>query len=384
MKIYRFVRRLFKRKRVLDADPQLPRTVLGAMREDRELFAGLTEARILIYWPHGLGDWVHVGAIAPLLERSNRYAITRFGDDYVSMMDGNRYLQPLFSGARSPTDGSERGARHFGLVLQHCNGGKTHMALPPPLDEAVMHFQAEALLWTDYPETEGRTAYPFHTKARNLARLLVSPQRLAAFDLSQPLPTTIDFTAPPEIRELVDRRLSQFALPGTRLCIVSRSGITAARKNWGDGSQARAFVDMLRAHDDRWRVLSMDDEDLGDGTTSFRALFGDVDVPFARLFKAAIARADLFVGVPAGPLHMAMARGGVPVVGIWVSHHPDWYDEPNPNAIHIVGRYVRDRGFDRRPATTTKPPSLQHRLVYLDTPTIPADAVAQAARDVLR
>jgi hypothetical protein len=78
-----------------------------------------------------------------------------------------------------------------------------------------------------------------------------------------------------------------------------------------------------------------------------------------------------------------MARGGVPVVGLWLAHHPDWYDEPNADAIHLVGRHVRDRGFDRRPATATKPASLQHRLVYLDSLGIPAADVYDAAREVL-
>src|SRR5215469_13125610 len=95
------------------ADPNLPRTVLGAMREDRGRFADLRDARVLVYWPHGLGDWVHLSTIAPLLERSNTYAITRFGDDYVSLMDGNRYFTPLYSGVRAPGDGAEQGARHL-------------------------------------------------------------------------------------------------------------------------------------------------------------------------------------------------------------------------------------------------------------------------------
>lgn len=115
-----------------------------------------------------------------------------------------------------------------------------------------------------------------------------------------------------------------------------------------------------------------------EGVAGFRELFGDVDEPFARTLKAVLARTDLLVGVPAGPLHLAMAHGGLPVVGLWMAHHPDWYDEPNPVAMHLVGRYVRDRGFDRRPATTTKPPSLQHRIAYVDTPEIPVARVLEA------
>jgi hypothetical protein len=364
------------------ADPALPQTVLGAMREDRERFAALDGVRTLIYWPHGFGDWVHLGAIAPLLEASNAYAITRFGDDYVSLMEGNRFVTPLFSGVRAIGDGGDRGARHFGLALGRCNGGRATLALPPPLDEAVMSFAPEVLLWTDYPETEGRTAYPFHTKARNLARLLVRPERLQRFDLSQPLLSTIDFAAPRDVQRRLDDRLAALAPPGTRLCIISRSGASAARKSWGDDASARALVASLQAHDARWRVVSMDEETLGAGCAGFRSLFGDLDEPFARAYKALLARAGLVIGVPAGPLHAAMAHGGIPVVGLWRAHHPDWYDEPNPRAVHLVGRYVRDRGFHRRPATRTKPPSLQHRIVYRDGVEIPSETVAETAKEI--
>src|SRR5580693_2233037 len=92
------------------------------MREDRGRFAALRDRRVLIYWPHGLGDWVHFGAVAPLLEPSNSYAMTRFGDDYVSVMEGNASVEPLASGLRSPSDGAGAGARHLGLELRRCNG----------------------------------------------------------------------------------------------------------------------------------------------------------------------------------------------------------------------------------------------------------------------
>jgi hypothetical protein len=361
-----------------------PTTVsLTATREDRGRFAALRERRVLIYWPHGLGDWIHFGVIAPLLEPSNAYAITRFGDDYVSVMEGNGLTKPLFSGVLRPDDGSALGTRHFGLRLKGCNGRRVIAQLPSPLSDAVTSFGPDTLLWTDYPETEGRTAYPFHTKARNLVRMLVRPERLAELDLSTPLRNTIDFAAPPSTQQRLDERLLQFAPPPSRLGVISRSGITAARKNWGDGSQARAFVAAMRQDSRAWRFISMDEEDLGEGVVGFRALFSDLAEPFARVYKALVKRVDLFVGIPAGPLHLTLARGGVPSVGLWLAHHPDWYDEPNPNAIHLVGRYVRDRGFERRPATTTKPPSLRHRIVYLDTPEIGAEAVVEAARQVV-
>jgi hypothetical protein len=350
-----------------------------AVREDRGRFAALRDRRVLIYWPHGLGDWVHLSAILPLLEPSNAYAIARFGDDYVSVMEGNAYVEPLASGVDTPDDGSSRGTLHLGLRLRECNGRKRRIAVPSPLSEAVARFAPDTLLWTDYPETEGRTPYPFHTKARNLARLLVRPERLAGIDLSPPLPSTLDFSVPVATQRLVDDRLLQFAPAGARIGVISRSGVTASRKAWGDASEARAFVAAMQG-DGPWRFISMDDETLGEGVGGFRALFGDIGEPFARLYKALAARIDLFVGIPAGPLHLTLARGGVPVVGLWMAHHPDWYDEPNSAAIHVVGRYVRDRRFDRRAASTSKPPSLAHRIIYLDTLEIPADAVVDVAR----
>ncbi|MBV8530449.1 MAG: hypothetical protein JO104_03955 [Candidatus Eremiobacteraeota bacterium] len=361
----------------------LTRLRLTAMREDRGRFAALHDKRVLIYWPHGFGDWVTFGVVAPLLERSNRYAVTRIGDDYVSVMEESECVEPLLSGVRAPGDGSAQGARHFGLELRRCNGRPVDVQLPAPLDCAVIKFAPEILLWTDYPETEGRTAYPFHTKARNLARLLVHPARLASFDLAAPLKSAIDFAPAPSTLRLVDERLATFAESGTRIGVISRTGVTAARKNWGDGSEARAFVAALRRDSPAWRFVSMDDENLGDGVAGFRALFADIEQPFARLYKALTTRTDLFVGIPAGPLHFTMARGGVPAIGLWLAHHPDWYDEPSPDAVHLIGRYVRDRGFDRRPATATKPPSLRHRVAYLDTLAIGADPVIEAARSLI-
>jgi hypothetical protein len=299
------------------------------------------------------------------------------------VLEGSPIVRALSSGVRAAADGAELGAAHLGITLRECGGKDVRLRVPFPLSQDVLDFRPDALLWTDYPETEGRTAYPFHTKARNLARMLVRPERLATFDLSQPLRSAIGFAAPEETCRRVDERLARVLPKGKRLCVISRAGITAARKNWGDGSEARAFVAALRGRVSDWIVISMEDEDLGENVVGFRSLFAELDEPFARLFKALAARIDLFVGVPAGPLHFVLARGGVPAIGLWVAHHPDWYDEPNPNAIHVVGRNVRDRGFDRRVATTSKPQSLRHRLHYLDSATIGAEPVLEAASQLV-
>jgi hypothetical protein len=347
-----------------------------AMREDRGRFASVRGSRVVFYWPHGLGDWVHLGILAPLLEPSNEYAVTRSGDDYVAMLEGQTLLRPLYSGILAPSDRVDGEPPHWGLRLSSLRGGPATAQIARAPAEALRGFAADTLLWTDYPETEGRAAYPYHTKMRALARLLVTPQRLQQFDLSQPLPNVLTFSAPAGVLANVERRLREFAPPGTRIAILSRAGVTAPRKNWA-AVQAERFVRELRARDPRWRVVSMDGDEF-DGTADFRQLFGGDGIPFATTFKALLQRSELLVGVPAGPLHVAMASNLVAVVGIWRAHHPDWYDEPNDRAIHLAGRIVTDRKFDRRAATVTKPASLQHRIEYCDTEEVPAEAVLAA------
>ncbi len=359
---------------------------MRAMREDRRRFAALRNERVFIYWPHGLGDWVHVAAVLPLLEPSNAYAIARFGDDYSSILEGNRYVRVMHSGVLRLSDGSPFGSRDLGLILRRLDGSRRTLRAPEPLASALAEFQPTVALWTDYPETEGRTAFPFQSKARNLARLLVSRDRLSGFDLTKPLVTTLAFHVDAALQAAVDERLQRFAPAGTRRVVLSFAGYTAERKNW-DSRQARTFARLVRQDDARARIIAMDDPAMGDGSrwpgreivAGYRQLFSDLDAPFARVFLALLSRVEGFVGIPAGPLHVAMARGGFPIVGLWLAHLPEWYDEPNRDAMHLIGSLVRERRFDRRRATTTLPPGW-HRKTMLDTRMIPAEAVLAALK----
>jgi hypothetical protein len=78
-----------------------------------------------------------------------------------------------------------------------------------------------------------------------------------------------------------------------------------------------------------------------------------------------------------------MSSNAVAVAGIWRAHHPDWYDEPNERAAHLVGRIVTDRKFHLRPASVSKPLSLRHRLRYLDSEEIPAEAVLESVVELV-
>ena len=352
---------------------------LPALREDRSRFVALRDSRVLIYWPHGLGDWVHFGGVLPLLEPSNTYGITRFGDDYVSLMEGSALIEPLFSGVRSPQDGASRGARHLGLSLHRCVGRKVSVTLPPPLDDAVMRFAPEVVLWTDYPETEGRTAYPFHTKARNLIRLLVRGERLATVDLAAPLRNAIDFRAPSATQQRIDERLARFAQPAGRLGVISRSGVTAVRKTGVTvRKRARSSLQCVARRRTggsyRWmtRISAKASRDSARSSATSTSPLRDST---RRLYDASISSS----GSPPAHYTSRWPRGH-PTIGLWIAHHPDWYEEPNPDAIHLIGRYVRDQALERRPATTTKPPSLRHRLEYLDTHAVTVEPVIEAAR----
>ena len=360
-----------------------------AMREDRGRFAALQGERVFIYWPHGLGDWVHLSTIFPLLEPSNRYAIARFGDDYSSVLEGNEHVAVLPSGVRALDDGSALGAKHLGLDLRRLDGRQHQLTVPEPLGSALEAFDPTVVLWTDYPETEGRAPFPFHTKARHLARLLIRNERLSEFDLARPLAAGLETSVEPKVQATIDERLRAFASPGSRVYVLSRTGYTAPRKNWAD-AQARTFVHLLRMDDPAARVVAMDDPSFGDSThwagreivAGYRELFAGVDAPFARAYLALLARTDGVIAVPAGPLHVAMARGGVPIVGLWLAHLPEWYDEPNPGATHLIGSYVRERGFEKRPGSTTLPPTWRHRTQWQPSREISAEAVLYALRSV--
>ncbi|MGC8484949.1 MAG: glycosyltransferase family 9 protein [Candidatus Baltobacteraceae bacterium] len=364
--------------------PGLPSTVLPAYNERHDRFARLRGERMAIYWPHGFGDWVHFGHVAPMLSPENTYAIFRLGDDYSALFAGARPVAALPSGIRLVSDGSALGAAHLGLNWRRLSGNRERIALPGELPQAFAAFAPTALLYTDYPEPEGRLAFPFHTKARALARSLIEASRLSKFDLARPLPQSLQFAVAPALQRRFDDALARYITPQDRLLLVATSGHTEPAKAW-PSEDARAFVDLVRARDPRLRVVVLDAlGDPNDGwlersnAISFRTVAAEIDEPFAQLFLALLARLHAFVGVPAGPLHAVSARGGIPLVGLWFAHYPTWYDEPNPLALHLVGARPIARGFHLRPASTSLPETLAHRIEVVGTESISPERVLDA------
>ncbi len=336
--------------------------------ERRGAFAQLKNRRVLIYWPHGLGDFVHLSYVVPLLEPSNTYFLTRFGDDFVHLYDEGQIIAPLYSGVRAIGDGSSVGARHLGVNFKKIRNRAMNVAVPQPLRERMEEARIDTLLYTDYPEYEGKQTFPFHTKARALAKALVAPERLATFDLDRPLRSSLAFVAPAAARVRVEERLRSYVERGERFVVVSAGGHTNLKKIWPE-AQVQEFARALRAHDDRTKIVTIDErtsQEIGRerGLAATTAdLFGALDVPFAHALLTLLRTSDAFVGVASGPLHAALAIGERPVVGIWLAHFPDWYDELEGPSLHLVGPYPYKKRLDRRKATSSKPESMRARVV---------------------
>ncbi|HTV94313.1 MAG TPA: hypothetical protein VMG98_16550 [Verrucomicrobiae bacterium] len=333
---------------------------LPVYSDDGRRFGSVANRRVLIYWPHGLGDFVHLSFVAPLLEPSNEYYLTRFGDDFVHLYDEGERVRPVFSGTRVLGDGSALGARpHFGLDLDHPPDGITALDVPEPLRSRIVEHGIDAVLVCRYPEMTGRTPYPWHTKARYLASRIVAPERLAAIDLSQPLRSSLAFRAPGDAAARIEARLREWIEPGMHCYVLSAGGHTQVDKIWPE-AEIVAFARAVRARDPKARVVAVDErtsEAIGrerDVAPTTTDLFGDLDLPFAHVLVTLIRSAHAYVGVASGPLHAAIATGGRRTAGIWLSHWPEYYDEPSPDTVHLVGPMVYRKGLDRRLGARTK------------------------------
>jgi hypothetical protein len=126
-----------------------------------------------------------------------------------------------------------------------------------------------------------------------------------------------------------------------------------------EAQECRDFMALMQA-DSKWTFLTIEDRFFAGHDTvasphlncfSYAQLFGQVSetgIPFGIIMKELCNQADLAIGVPTGPQHLAVAHPALPTVGIWLTHMPTWYDEPNDNSVHIIGKYVREKWFNRR------------------------------------
>jgi hypothetical protein len=385
--------------------------VARVCRHDRGNFAEITGANVLIYWPHGFGDLVFLSYILPLLSPTNRYYIFRFGDSTTSLFEDSPYITPLYLGENTTSSGHGGAYKntHFGRRYDEIDGSVRTLELPLSLYERCHAEKIDTILWSSHPEVYGRVAFPYHSKGRNLIQHLVPPAQREALDLNRPLRSGLHFAPPPWLLRWVEARLQSWGGFGPRkLCLIARNGYTSTQKNWGhlwreelpegkqrEGEECRDFMRRMLRKDPNWLFLSLEDRHFtGDDTLQSEALhtltyaqlFGDVanaGIPFGLVLKALMHLASLVVGVPTGPYHLAMARGDLPTVGIWLTHLPSWYDEPSDCSRHLIGRDVLEGDAYGRPGSFFEAGGLRFRARLLDTHIATGEAVLEAVEELL-
>lgn len=384
--------------------------MMRVIRSSHDGFENIKDTNVLIYWPHGFGDWVFLSYVLPFLDQSNRYFFTRFGDDNTSLFEHCSGATPLYVGVNSThgDHGGVFGMRHFRLTEGNSNLEREPVHLPLALAEACRSHNIHTLVHMPFPETYGGSTYPFHTKARNMIRHF-RPTLPLEDVLSHPIRSSLSFRVPSFVTRWVESRLrSWMGMRRQKLCLIGRGGYTSVGKNWGhlwredmprekrrEGEECRDFMHLLRKRDPKWIFVTIEDRVFsGDDTVrdhalpcfSFAELFGtpdDFKIPFGTLLTALINLADLVVGVPAGPYHLAMAKSDLPVIGLWTEHFPSWYDEPKSNSLHLMSNNLVLSGADRRVGSFSEKGNLRYDLVRLPTRLIRGEDVVGAVEQLL-
>ena len=140
-----------------------------------------------------------------------------------------------------------------------------------------------------------------------------------------------------------------------------------------------AMEDRIFEHDNTLRDRALN-------CWSYAELFGtpdDFSLPFGNLMKAILNVADLVVGVPAGPYHLAMVKPELPTIGVWAEHFPSWYDEPKEASLHLLSRNLRDHGIDKRVGSIYEMGEAKFKCWHLDSRIIPGESVLNAAEELL-
>lgn len=370
-------------------------------------FRDVKDSNVLIYFPHGFGDFVQFSYILPLLESSNHYWMTRYGDDYTIVMDGNLHVTPLFLGIKSTLCDAEAlyGNHPLGIDIDKIDGSIQQIEAPLALTRYCTAHGIDTVYVATYPEIWGYGPFPYHTKARHMLSLMTNLSEETRKRLDAPLRSTINFVVPPAIQNWVEAQLHcHLGLGDRKLCIISQNGHTSIEKNWGhlwredfpgksqiEGEECRDFMRLMLKHDPNWTFLVMEDRLLkGEDTIcskelsaySYAQVFG-ANLPFGLAMKACANVADLAVGVPTGPHHLAMAKDDLPVVGIWLAHMPSWYDEPKQASIHVISRNVIRTERGHRPGSFLSRGELIYRALEVDTRIITGEQAFEASRILL-
>lgn len=340
-------------------------TVIKSFREA----ATLNGERILVYFPHGLGDWVMFNSIVQFLSKNNEVFLTCFGDDYVSIQEGS-IIKPAYSGINNPhtEDGSVFSKLHFNF--------KGEMELTSGLSDFCSKNNASYFYYEAF--YEGSLERPFHSKARGLLRSISSLMtENEKQSLKTKLPNLLNPSADPFVTNFVSSRLSSYTnyTYDSKLILISRYGLTSTGKNWGhlfrndkyinEGDEAREFVDLCLKKNSKSFFITMESEgvvgthslvDHSKNTFSYHELFGSSKehrfLPFAIVLKSLLSMASLHVGVPTGTMGVASLYENLFCINLWIELFPSRYFEPKENEVNLISsdkvstRKSSHHGFD--------------------------------------
>jgi ADP-heptose:LPS heptosyltransferase len=101
------------------------------------------------------------------------------------------------------------------------------------------------------------------------------------------------------------------------------------------------------------------------------------------VLKVILSFADLFIGVPSGPYHLAMVAPNLPVAGLWIEHLPSWYDEPKEASIHVISRNIQDKQLNQRPGSFASRGALNYRMTEIESRSISGERAFDAVQALL-
>jgi len=329
-------------------------------------FFALRNENVLIFWPHGVGDWVFLGTVLSLADKSNNYYVARFGDHHFPIFENaQENIHPV---CISEDPSTPRGMNFPKLFnrdgMSGWGVGYDAIALPKNLHDLCVSKNIRHVIF-DFPEVYQSGVYPFHTKARNQLRHFLSADDPV---LRTPIKNCISYDIPKD----VELRLEAFFTNETgydrtkKLCLISRIGHTHVEKNWGhehrnltttqiESEEPIEFISLMKKDDPNWMFVSFEGAPYPPphslkshelGCFSSHDLFGSKKFMFAHVLKFLLKRCDLFVGVPTGPTMMAALSEDFPSLSLWLALFPSWYEEPKQNCTYILSQNV----FDQRGA----------------------------------
>jgi hypothetical protein len=381
-----------------------PRPLACSYAEIRQLH----DATIVIYFPHGLGDWVMFNNIARFFTcNNNKIYITRFGDDYVSLQDGSPYLHPVYTGINNVhcNDGADYARHHFHFHLPD-SPIKTTVAMAEKLRE----IKCTHICFSGFPEVGGGSRGPlFHSKPRAIMRALYSQLTAAEQDaLRRPLSSAVNTHANSFITALVATSLRNFTPydANTKLVVITRYGLTSIGKNWGhlfrsgkypnEGDECREFIAICRRKNPNTIFVSMEHEgvvgasslvDHANNVFSFSELFnnkkfGNFSAPFTAVLAALLRLTDIHVGCPTGASGVATLFPNVRNILLWLELFPSWYFEPTNNTLNVISKNQLERRRNQ-PGSFDAAGEIIYKNVYTDTENITGEAVFNLIEDVL-